>query len=127
MEVIVKEKVSVPTRQNSEDQIGKGGLEEVKESTENQNDQEIEKAMNLGLNDFEIEKLNFLVLRSENSLESDLKKHVEEYNRPRIPSKVSIFSAFKSTKDYFIAEYGAGYAIFVEGKMKERKQDESKK
>ena len=73
--------------------------------------------------DFEIENLNYLAFRSEESLQSDLKKHVEEFMGVPIFSKINMFSAFKSTTDYFIAEFRVGYAIFVNRTLKTAKRD----
>ena len=88
----------------------------------------VKKVNNLheGEKNFEVERLAYLAYRSEDCFKSDLKKHVDQFNGARIFSGVNMFSAFKSTTDYFIAEFGRGYAIFVDGKLKNAERDMSK-
>ena len=71
-------------------------------------------------NEVSIENLTHLIRRSEEGFKCDYKKHSEMF------SSVNIFSAFKSSTDYMIAEYGQGYAIFVNGEIKKSEVNESK-
>ena len=92
------------------------------QSQQNENNQTMEHPSNESSNCsskiFEIDNFDHLVSRSGKSSESNLKKKILTSEGNRVFSGVNIFSAFKSPDDYMIAEYGRGYALFVEGKLK---------
>ena len=73
-------------------------------------------------NPFEIQNLGPLLSRdsSEQSFKRENEKPDKFFNA------ANIFSAFKSRKDYMIAECGNGYVIFVDGKLKKSDKQPSK-
>ena len=119
MEIIEDKENTLPLGHNSQDRLKGEGQKQ-----QNANLQKRHKEQAMARKKSEIGKLNYLASRSKKSFKRDLKMRVDQLEGTSLFE--GVFSAFKSAKDYFIAEYGQGYAIFVDGKLKKAERDQSK-
>ena len=71
----------------------------------------------------EIDNLINLSYRSGSIPQCNLKNKIVKSEGSQFFSGVNIFSAFKSKDDYMMVEYGRGYALFVDGKLKKAEGD----
>ena len=121
----VKRKKKIPWNQKTRQRL-QGGQQKEKKAPETIRLKTMKKKKVKRSKDCEIDKLRYLASRKERSLKSDFVKHVTEFQGTPIFLWKDFFSAFKSPKDYFIAEFGEGYAIFVDGKLKKAVKDKGK-